>query len=132
MRKGRLSLDQLGVIAAQAGDGSDDHYAELARHASVTQLRTAVKLKPQVDPAPRPEPQPSISKGADEEFSWWRIKLRHPDAAKFEAALASHRDALIAEWDRDHDSSAESESRPPLPNTLTLFCGWSRPIGTPT
>src|SRR3954463_13832528 len=32
MREGRLSLDQLGVIAAGAGQGSDEHYAELARH----------------------------------------------------------------------------------------------------
>src|SRR3954471_7130095 len=53
MREGRLSLDQVGVIAAGAGQGSDEHYAELARHASVTQLRTAVKLEP------RPQPRPS-------------------------------------------------------------------------
>src|SRR5581483_3155786 len=30
MREGRLSLDQLGVIAGRAGEGSDAHYAELA------------------------------------------------------------------------------------------------------
>ena len=30
MREGRLSLDQVGVIAARAGEGSDEHYAELA------------------------------------------------------------------------------------------------------
>jgi len=42
MREGRLSLDQVGVIAARAGTGSDEHYAELARSASVNQLRTAV------------------------------------------------------------------------------------------
>jgi hypothetical protein len=46
MREGRLSLDQVGVIAAQAGEGSDEHYAELARCATVNQLRTAVKLEP--------------------------------------------------------------------------------------
>src|SRR6478672_2489263 len=40
MREGRLSLDQVGVIAGQAADGSDDHYAELARCATVSQLRT--------------------------------------------------------------------------------------------
>src|ERR1700736_2644917 len=39
MREGRLSLDQVGVIAARAGEGSDDHYAELARVATVNQLR---------------------------------------------------------------------------------------------
>src|SRR6201999_3973754 len=52
MREGRLSLDQVGVIAAGAADGSDAHYAELARVASVSQLRRAVKLEP------RPEPDP--------------------------------------------------------------------------
>ena len=31
MREGRLSLDQVGVIAGRAGEGSDEHYAELAR-----------------------------------------------------------------------------------------------------
>ncbi|HTH92404.1 DUF222 domain-containing protein, partial [Mycobacterium sp.] len=28
MREGRLSLDQVGVIAGRAGEGSDEHYAE--------------------------------------------------------------------------------------------------------
>ena len=40
MREGRLSLDQVGVIAGRAGEGSDEHYAELARCATVNQLRT--------------------------------------------------------------------------------------------
>src|SRR6476661_4170863 len=46
MREGRLSLDQLGVIAARAGKGSDEHYAELAGVATVSQLHTATKLEP--------------------------------------------------------------------------------------
>src|SRR3954454_9027333 len=33
LREGRLSLDQVGVIASGAGQGSDEHYAELARSA---------------------------------------------------------------------------------------------------
>ena len=45
MREGRLSLDQVGVIAARAGEGSDEHYAQLAAVATVNQLRTAVKLR---------------------------------------------------------------------------------------
>ena len=57
MREGRLSLDQVGVIAGQAADGSDEHYAELARCATVNQLRTAVKLEPRPQPDPRPDPQ---------------------------------------------------------------------------
>src|SRR6476661_8200849 len=53
MRQGRLSLDQVGVIAARAAQGSDAHYAALARSASVNQLRTAVKLEPRRQPDPR-------------------------------------------------------------------------------
>ena len=43
---GQLSLDQLGVIAAGAAAGSDEHYAALAAVATVNQLRTAVRLEP--------------------------------------------------------------------------------------
>ena len=108
MREGRLSLDQVGVIAGGAGQGSDEHYAELAAVATVSQLRTALKLEPrpapEPEPDPRPEPQRSITKTTDEAFSYYRIKLGHPDAATFDAALQSHHDALIAEWKHDHDN----------------------------
>ena len=130
MREGRLSLDQVGVIAARAGEGSDEHYAQLARSATVNQLRTAVKLEPRPHPDSRPQPQPSITKTSSEEFSCWRITLSHPDAATFDAALASHRDALIAEWKRDRDNGeAASDVAPPLPGTLDAFmrlveAGW--------
>ncbi len=142
MREGRLSLDQVGVIAQRAGAGSDDHYAELARSASVTQLRTAVKLEPPPDPAPDPgplsEPQGSITKTADEQFTYWRTKHPHLDAAKFDAGLASHQDALIAQWKRDHNTETEtgkreSDTRPPLPNTVDAFmslieAGWDSDV----
>ncbi|WP_156660989.1 DUF222 domain-containing protein, partial [Mycobacterium sp. 852002-51163_SCH5372311] len=36
MKEGRLSLDQIGVIAHGAAEGSDEHYAELARVATVS------------------------------------------------------------------------------------------------
>ena len=139
LREGRLSLDQVGVIAERASDGSDEHYAELARHASVSQLRTAIKLEPRPDTASRPEPEPSITKTGDEHSTTWRIRLDAHDAAKFDAALQSHRDALIADWKRDHgidtdidtghDNEHGSEQRPPLPNTLDAFmalieAGW--------
>ncbi|WP_156752038.1 HNH endonuclease signature motif containing protein [Mycobacterium sp. E2497] len=130
LREGRLSLDQVGVIAAQAGEGSDEHYAELARVATVNQLRTAVKLEPRPEPQTRPQSQPAITKTADEEFTCWRIRLPHVDAAKFDAALASHRDALIAEWKSDRDNGqAAAEIAPPLPGTLEAFlrlveAGW--------
>ncbi|OBI94207.1 HNH endonuclease signature motif containing protein [Mycobacterium sp. 1245805.9] len=129
LRQGQLSLDQVGVIAARAGEGSDEHYAQLAAVATVTQLRTAIKLEPRPEPDPRPE-QASITKTSDEQFACWRIKLAHPEAAKFDAALASHRDALIAQWKRDRgDGQAPSEAAPPLPDTMDAFmrlveAGW--------
>ena len=130
MREGRLSLDQVGVIAARAGAGSDEHYAGLAAVATVSQLRTAVSLEPRPDPDPRPQPQASITKTADEAFSCWRVKLAHPEAAKFEAALASHRDALIGEWKADHgEGERAGDQVPPPPGTLEAFlrlveAGW--------
>ncbi|WP_261861078.1 HNH endonuclease signature motif containing protein, partial [Mycobacterium montefiorense] len=125
MREGRLSLDQIGVIAARAGEGSDEHYAELAPVATVSQLRTAVNLEPRPEPEPdsaRPGPQASITQSTDEEFTCWRIKLPHLDAAKFDAALASYRDALIAEWKHDHDKDDRAcDQVPPLPGTVEAF-----------
>jgi hypothetical protein len=41
LREGRLSLDQVGIIAEKAGSGSDEHYVSLAEVATVNQLRTA-------------------------------------------------------------------------------------------
>jgi hypothetical protein len=150
MREGRLSLDQVGVIAQRAGHGSDAHYAELARHASVTQLRTAVKLEPRPEPEPPsdpdadaepdtareplPEPPRSISKTGDEASTTWRITLPHADAATFDSALSSHHDALVADWKRDHDTgTGESPNRPPLPNTVDAFmalieAGWDTEV----
>ncbi len=89
MRDGRLSLDQVGVIAERGGHGSDAHYAELAAVATVSQLRTAVKLEPRPDPDPRARTaslrsaRPPMSK-----FTNYRLTLPHLEAAKFDAALA--------------------------------------------
>jgi Domain of unknown function (DUF222)/HNH endonuclease len=128
MREGRLSADQVGVIATRAGTGSDEHYAQLAQVATVTQLRTAVKLEPRPDPEPRPVPERSFSKTSTEAGSCYRITLPHHDAAKFDAAVASHRDALITDWKTDH-SKSPAEQRPPMPNTADAFmrlieAGW--------
>ncbi|RAV09445.1 hypothetical protein DQP57_15030 [Mycobacterium colombiense] len=120
LRQGRLSVDQVGVIAARAGHGSDEHYAQLAAVATVNQLRTAVKLEPRPDPDPRPEPQGSFTTTTTENGSCYRITLPHSDAATFDAALASHRDALIAEWKHDQASSAD-DRRPPMPGTVEAF-----------
>ncbi|BBZ43263.1 hypothetical protein MPRM_05440 [Mycobacterium parmense] len=119
LREGRLSLDQVGVIAARAAHGSDEHYAQLASVATVTQLRTAVNLEPRPDPPARPEPGPSITTTAGQEYTCWRITLAHPDSAKLDAALAAHREALIAEWKHDRgDATRPSDSAPPFPGNV--------------
>ncbi|OBF46511.1 hypothetical protein A5787_11045, partial [Mycobacterium sp. 852002-50816_SCH5313054-b] len=128
LRDGRLSLDQVGVIAGRAGAGSDEHYAQLAAVATVNQLRTAIKLEPRPEPDLRPEPQRSITKTSNDEGSCWRITLPRDEAATFDGALQSHREALIAEWKRDHDTGS-SDAAPPLPGTMEAFlrlveAGW--------
>jgi hypothetical protein len=134
MAEGRFSLDQVGVIAENAADGSDAHYAEMAAVATVNQLRTAIKLEPRPEPEPRSEPPRSISKTSDEESSTWRITLPHDEAATFDAALGSHRDALITEWKRDHaDGAGVAAQAPPKPNTVDAFIhlietGWDADV----
>ncbi|MFV8176348.1 HNH endonuclease signature motif containing protein [Mycolicibacterium peregrinum] len=123
MREGRLSLDQVGVIAEKAADGSDEHYAELAAVATVRQLRTAVKLEPHPEPEARPEPERSITKIVEDEYTTWRIRLPRLEAAKFDTALQSHHDAVIADWKHDHDTDGEpaSDQAPPFPGLVDAF-----------
>ena len=123
MREGRLSADQVGVIAAGAGQGSDEHYAELAAVATVNQLRTAVRLEPRPEPEAAPPPQRSVTKTSGEHSSSWRITtLPHDEAAMFDAALQSHLDALITEWKSEHGDRE-------IPDTAEAFlrlveAGW--------
>jgi hypothetical protein len=136
MREGRFSLDQIGVIAHGTAEGSDAHYAELAAVATVSQLRTAIKLepRPEPDPEPRPGPPRSITKTSDEQSSTWRITLPHDEAATFDAALQSHQDAVITAWKRDHaDSDRVSEQAPPFPGAVDGFmsliqAGWDTEV----
>ena len=136
MREGRLSLDQVGVIAAGAARGSDAHYAQLAAVATVNQLRTAVRLEPRPDPEPRQSRRRSITKTSGDDSTSWKITLPHDEAAMFDAALQSHLDALITEWKHDHGGGddhdgkdASSDQRPPMPDTADAFlrlveAGW--------
>jgi hypothetical protein len=130
LREGRFSLDQVGVIAEKAADGSDEHYAQMAERATVSQLRNALKLEPRPDPEPRPEPpKRSVSKTSDEQSTTYKITLPHDEAAIVDAALDSHRDALIAQWKRDH----EDGGAPPMPNTADGFmslvvAGWDSEV----
>lgn len=81
LQSGELSLDQVSTIAERAVAGSDDHYRELARHATVAQLRTALRLAPKPKDAPEVAPGRSVRRITEAEFAEWRIKLPHLDAA---------------------------------------------------
>ncbi|ALI25991.1 Transcriptional regulator, IclR family [Mycolicibacterium fortuitum] len=129
MCEGRLSLDQVGVIAEHAADGSDEHYAELAASATVRQLRTAVKLAPRPEPETRPEPERFISRTEADEHITWRIRLPRLDAAKLDTALQTHHDAVVTDWRRDHDINGDLEQAPPFPDLVDAFmslveAGW--------
>ncbi|KQY03961.1 hypothetical protein ASD37_24365 [Mycobacterium sp. Root135] len=108
MRDGQLSLDQVAVIAERAGKGSDEHYAQLASVATVTQL--AIKLEPRPKPDRKPEPERSVRKTVGETHTTYRITLPKLEAAKFDAAMDSHRDALVAAWKRDHAGDTDIAS----------------------
>ena len=123
------------VIAERAADGSDEHYAELAESATVSQLRTAIRLAPRPDEEPpRVEPERSVTKLTEETFAEWRIRLPHVEAAVFDAALQSHLDALVAEWRRDHGERDEAtEDMPPFPTVADAFMrlvesGWDADV----
>ena len=137
MREGRLSLDQVGVVAEHAAEGSDEHYAQFAESATVTQLRKAVKLEPRPEPEPesKPEPERSIKKTThDDGSTTYTIRLPKLEAAKFDAAMASHQDALVADWKRDHENDERvSEQAPPFPNQVDGFmslveAGWDSDV----
>ncbi|CRZ17082.1 HNH endonuclease signature motif containing protein [Mycolicibacterium neworleansense] len=127
LREGRLSLDQVGVIAEKAADGSDEHYAELAAVATVTQLRTAIKLEPRPEPDPKPEPQRSFTRVEGDGYTTYRITLPRLEAAKFDAARQAHHDGLVADWKRDHDTDDSdgdgdtSQQAPPFPDSVNAF-----------
>ena len=150
LREGRVSLDQIGVIAEGGGQGCDEHYAELVKVATVSQLRTAVKREPRPEPESKPEPKRTITKIENDDSTTWRITLPKVEAAKFEAAHQSRRDALVADWKRDHDAqdsidpedgwardgdaeSVVSEQAPPFPDGVDAFmslieAGWDTDV----
>ena len=144
LRQGQVSLDQFGVIAEHAADGSDDHYAELARTATVTQLRTAVKQEPRPQPEPRSSSVRSFSRHEDDGCTTYRIRLPKLEAAKFDAALGAHKEGLVADWRRDHDNpdNRDGVEVPPFPDMVDALMsvvesGWdaeaaARPHGART
>ena len=122
MAEGRFSLDQIGVIAHGAADGSDAHYAELAAVATVSQLRTAVKLEPR--PNPNPDPAAAALDHQDQ-----RPSSRPPGGSPCPTPkpppstppCSRTRTPLVAQWKRDH---ADADAGPVSEQTSTVpGCG---------
>ena len=155
MREGWLSVDQIGAVVDCAADGSDAHYAQFARYATVTQIRKAVRLEPppapQPEPAPEPEAEPapvpepeaprSITTTHGPHSTTWHITLPTIEAAEFQAGLQSHQDKVVADWKRAHAENL-TETTPPFPTPVDGFlslmrAGWdadaaARPHGQRT
>ena len=133
MREGRLSLDQVGVIAGRAADGSDEHYAQLASVATVSQLRTAVKLEPRPEPEPGPCGPPSPRSPRPPTSSSPAIGSHFPRRGgdvRCGVGLPS-----VMRWSPSgnaittHGDDAASDHRPPLPTNGDAFmslvqAGW--------
>ena len=128
LQQGRLSLDQVGVIAARAGRDPTSTTPSWRRWPPSTSYGPRSSSNPP-DPDPHPQPQASITKNTDEHFTWWRIKLPHAQAATLDAAINAHREALITDWKQARGDA--SQAAPPRPGDLEAFLRWSRPAGTP-
>lgn len=125
LRQGLLSEDQAGAIAERAPTGTDEHYAGLARYATVSQLRRMLRVAPK---PPDPEP-PAPTAPENEVTSFWdegdewrcRARLSKVDGAVAEAALRSHLDALVNEWRRLKKEAGDDAELPPFPTVADAF-----------
>jgi len=150
MAEGVISEDQVAVIARKAPEGMDHHFADLARSASVSQLRTALRIARQAqppvpDPTPASDPQPSdedetstpappVEPEGDRQVSAWfdefgtwnaRVQLPAEEGAYADQALRAHKDALVQEWKDARkaakDAGIEEISPPPFPTLADAY-----------
>lgn len=140
MAEGVLSEDQVAVIARKAPAGTDAHFAGLARHASVSQLNTALRITQRAQPStPEPAPDgepvdPPVEPEADRTVSTWtdrfgawhaRVQLPVEEGVYADQALQAHKDALVQEWKRAReaakDAGIEELSPPPFPTLADAF-----------
>ena len=122
-------------------EGSDEHYAGVGRGGHGQPVADGGEVW---NRAPIPirdrERKPSITQEpSDEKSTTYRITLPTLEAAKFDAALASHHEGQIAAWKRDRDAGMArctmtstagtrrrwraSVERPPMPTIVDGFMG---------
>ena len=128
---GELCEDQVAVIARHAPAGTDAEMAELARSATVTQLRRVLGSYPFADdkaeerepsepaPPPRPEETRSVSFGHTESGSW-RLSAELPpdEGALVERALVAARDELFGAGEGD-PAPVTLPHRAPSPSSVS-------------
>ena len=134
---GVISEDQVAVIARKAPEGMDQHFAELARSASVSQLHTALRIARQPPPAPAPvddRPAPPAEPEVDRTVSTWsddsgawhaRVQLPITEGVYADQALAADKDALVQEWKAARkaaeDAGVTELHPPPFPTLADAF-----------
>jgi len=99
---GELSLDQVAPIAQRVPAWAEGEVCELAKKATITQLRTVVSKYP-FDPAPaKPKPaRDPYVRLASEDDGMWRLSglLDADHGIELDKALAEARDALYSKVD---------------------------------
>jgi hypothetical protein len=133
LRDGLLSVDQVAAVAKKAPSSpdADEHFADLARQMTVSQLQRALRsaTNPPSQPEPTPAPERQIATWWDDDDCWnAKVRLPKVDGAVADAALRSHLDALVNEHKAAHGKDAipatdGETSRPPFP---TLADAWMR------
>lgn len=136
LREGVLSEDQVALIAkrAPAGPEADAHFAELARHASVRQLREALRITkvsrpPEPEPASPAEPERSVSSWFDD-VGGWHLDAHLPaeEGAFWDRTLRTELEEMV----REHkarlasDDAGTAPVQPRFPRLADAFVrlGW--------
>lgn len=127
---GLLSVDQVAPIAARLpGDpAADRHFAELAQHLTVANIRKAVQATIPVDETPRDDDGPTspspreMSFGHRDDGTWTaRVRAGTADGGLFEAGLRSHLDALWLEHKTLVATLGDDREPPPPPTWYDAF-----------
>ena len=149
LREGRLSLDQVGVIAERAGAGSDAHYAGVGRggHGHPVADGGEAGTAPGPRAAPGPQARRSPRRPPDEKYTTYRITL--PTWKRRSSTPPWHRTATRRSRTGNATATPATARRhvTPTPTPMrrvprmraaarcrprwTRSWVWSRPAGTP-
>jgi hypothetical protein len=118
LRAGELSLDQADVVASGCPARYDRSATELAKVATVAQLRTVMAAYRERPGKDRPAADHGISIARDDDGATIRARVSNEEADLFERALHAMREDLVRQQQADASEGARSEEAPPRP-TMT-------------